>query len=71
MVISSEGMRPLCHFERRREAPESRNLNRGFRAQARKVARSYRVERLRGSECRKSAGEGRVEKLLKKRLKNV
>lgn len=21
MVISSEGMRPLCHFERRREAP--------------------------------------------------
>ncbi len=71
MVISSEGMRPLCRFERRREAPESRNLDRGFRAWAREVARNYRAERLRGCECRKSAGEGKVERLLKKRLKNV
>lgn len=32
MVISSEGTHPPCHFERRLEAPESRNLDQGFRA---------------------------------------
>lgn len=26
-VISSEAVRLLCHFERRREAPESRNFD--------------------------------------------